>query len=189
MFAVDGSQTVDDKEFAAMVRFTEQAVSLQTVSPQMSNIGLIIYGADGTSKVPLHLSDGITNVAVQKAIKGSLKVGGRREIDKVLSLILKEFKTQSKRDNVGKLAILLMTGEDESIGKPMFKDIANGFEAEGVKLVIVKIGKPLREQSLDEMGRNIIKDVKNIALPSDLKDAIGSIEKATADVSRKFFLR
>lgn len=151
----------------------------------MSNIGLIVYGGE-KPQVPLQLSKGTSRLAVERSIKILSKIGGRRKMDKVLDLIAKEFKLQSRRKNVGKLALLLTAGEDENGEKPKFEDASKLLETEGVRLVIVKIGKPLKKESIDEIGMSLINGLIDIRSPSELLNAIELVEKSTADSSSVF---
>ena len=155
------------------------------ISPEMSNIGILVFGGD-KPLIPLYMSRGTSKSAVQKGIKEAVKAGGRRKMDTALNAIANAFKTQSFRDGVGKLAILLTTGEDEGLDKPQFKDIGKELKAQGIKVVIVNMGKSLTNDILDEVGRDVIGDVKNLKSPNDLNSALDIVEKSAVDASRKF---
>ena len=168
-----------------MKNFVERAIALHKISPELANIGVLVFGGD-KPLIPLYMGRGTSKLAVQKGIKEAVKAGGRRKMDKALGAIANAFKTQSFRDGVGKVAILLRTGADEGLDKPQFKDISKELKAEGVKIYIVNMGKPLTNDTLDEIGRDVIGDVKNMKSPNDLHSGLDVVEKAIVDGSGKF---
>ena len=184
LYAIDGSQTVDTWTFRKVKSFLEKAISLQKISPELANVGLVVFGGD-KPMVPLHLSRGNSELAVQKGIKKAVKVGGRRLLKAALIAIGKEFKIHSIRNGVGKMAILLTTGEDESLAKPEYKTILNDLKAEGVKIFMMNIGKPLLNSTLDEIGESFVGGVRDMNLSKDPQNALGVVEKAIANESCK----
>ena len=185
LYAIDGSQTVDIESFNAMKNFVERAVSLHELSPEMSNVGLLVFGGD-RPLVPLLLSQGTSKITVLKVIKEAGRVGGRRKMDKALNAIANEFKIQSVRDGVGKLAVLLSTGDDDSLEEPELKDVIRDMKTEGIKVVIINMGKPQLNGTLEEISRGLNGDLKNVKSPNDLLNALGVVEKAATYASRKF---
>ena len=185
VYAIDGSQAVGIEAFNAMKRFVQHTVSLYQTSPEMAHVGVVVYGGE-KALVPLSLRQGTSNVAVQRAIRQVMKSGGKRLMDVALNEISNEFKLQSVREGVGKLAVLLTTGEDESLDKSRLKEISEVLEAQGVKMAIVKIGQPLRNETVDGIGKKLVDNVKNVKSPSRLeKEAMEVVEEAVANSSRK----
>ena len=185
LYAIDGSQTVDTWTFSKIKSFLEKAISLHKISPEMANVGLVVFGGD-KPLIPLHLSRGNSELAVQKGIMKAVKVGGRRLIKAALIAIGNEFKIHSIRNGVTKMAMLLTTGEDESLAKPEYRTILNDLKAEGVKIFMMNIGKPLLNSTLDEIGTDLFGGVKNVKLSKDPQNALGLVEKAIANESCKF---
>ena len=174
VYAIDGSQTVSSEAFMAMKSFVNAALSANEISPEKTHVGLLVYGRS-SPKLDLLLNRGTSADIVKQTLSEMVRRGGKREIDKALLAVKDEFLSSSKRKDVGKLAVLLTNGNDESENKQGVEKANAMLKKDNVKLVVINIGKPVEMKDLPGVD-----ELKNVETANDLPNTVGYIEQAMA---------
>ncbi len=177
LFALDGSQSVDEKTFNRMKELLKGAAQAYDVSRDQTRVGLITYGGRVINR--LALKDGISVGLVNNAIDESKRIGGKRLTTDALQYASDVmFGSANTRDSA-KLLVLVTTGNNDQTDSDRVKRIIQSLKRKNVMMNVVAVvdsGRGFNRDEFSDVGEGKV----NVVTPENAPGAITGITDASA---------
>ena len=137
-----------------MKSFISKQLDLYNISSQASRVSLLPYG--DRSYILLSLPDGVSSVAVKAALSNLKLLGGTRRLDSALRRLREQVfsPTAGVRSGAGKLAVVLIAGANDPVGKAELGREGAALSNLDVKLTVIGIGPDVKNDELPAISRD-----------------------------------
>ena len=155
------------------------------ITQQLAHIGLVSYGSDGRTMLPL--SSGIDRTRIRSMIARLPEFGGQRQLSNVAKhLESTTFNTiNGARRSVPKAVVLFVAGKNDIFDDPQFPIYATLLNRAGVEMILVNNGDGDRQTALKKIPERRMNYITVKAM-SSLPEIYGALERRLAVIASTF---
>ena len=146
VFVLDTSGSIDDAEWAKMVKFVKESVANFNIGNDGIRVGLIQYSK--TNEVVLQLKDGTTKGAVESALDGINRLKSGTYTAAAIQSMANSMFSSPNGDRLGVVNIGIVVTDAKSANTPATVAAANDARSKGIALFAVGVGTNLDKEEL-----------------------------------------